>query len=145
MFKVRAATPSDSHAVQEIFRTNIENAEWLPELARVSDFAKASEGELVFVASSSDGEVVGFVSVYVEDSFIHHLYVRSDFQNKGIGRSLLSSLQHWLPVPWRLKCVRKNQRALSFYLRNDWREVGVGESEDGAYVVLEWHRELTVS
>jgi len=145
MFKVRAATPSDSHALQEIFRTNIENAEWLPELARVSDFAKSSEGELVFVASSSDEEVVGFVSVQADGSFIHHLYVHSDFQNKGIGRSLLSSLQQWLPVPWRLKCVRKNQSALSFYLRNDWREAGSGESKDGPYVVLEWHRKLTVS
>jgi len=145
MFKVRAAIPSDSHAVQDIFKTSIENAEWLPELARVSDFAKSSEGELVYVASSNDGEVVGFVSVQIDGSFVHHPYVHADFQNTGVGRSLLSSLQHWLPAPWRLKCIRKNQRALAFYLRNDWREVGSGESKDGTYAVLEWHRELAVS
>lgn len=139
MFTVRAAAPSDAQAVQAIFQTNLERAEWLPKRARATDFVQSSEGEQVYVASSNDGTVAGFVSVYIDGSFIHHLHIHPDFQSKSIGRLLLASLQDWLPTPWRLKCVRKNQRALAFYLRNDWRETGSGESEDGAYVVLEWN------
>lgn len=117
----------------------MESAAWLPKQARVTNFAASSEGEHVYVASSQDGRVIGFISVYVEESFVHHLHVHAGFRNKGVGRLLLASLQDWLPAPWRLKCVRKNRRALDFYLRNDWREVSCGESEDGAYAILEWH------
>ncbi|WP_050465944.1 GNAT family N-acetyltransferase [Herbaspirillum autotrophicum] len=145
MLTVGAAVPSDARAIQDIFQANMASAEWLLEKARVTDFAKSSEGEHVYVASLPDGTVAGFVSVYVEDSFVHHLHVHSGLRNKGVGRLLLRSLQNWLPAPWRLKCVRKNRGALDFYLRNDWREVGCGESEDGAYAVLEWRGKFSAS
>ncbi len=139
MYEVRAATSADAHAVQDIFAWCIATADWLPEQVRAAvDFAHVSAGEVVHVAVAHNGAVLGFVSVFTPESFVHHLYVHPDAQGCGIGRLLLSSLEQWLCVPWRLKCVRANQRALDFYLGLGWREVACGESEDGPYAVLEW-------
>jgi GNAT superfamily N-acetyltransferase len=139
MYKVRPAKGIDAQAVQRIYASCISTAHWLPEQARAAvDFAQSSVGELVHVAVASNGEVVGFISVLASESFVHHLYVHHEARGKGVGRQLLLSLQPWLTAPWRLKCVRANQRALAFYIRFGWREVATGESEHGAYAVLEW-------
>ena len=139
MYEVRAVKAIDAQAVQRIYTSCISTADWLPEQARTEvDFAQSSVGELVYVAAASSGEVVGFISVQPSESFVHHLYVDHEARGKGVGRELLLSLQPWLAAPWRLKCVRANQRALAFYIRFGWCEVGAGESEHGAYAVLEW-------
>lgn len=122
------------------FGASIESAEWLPEQGRATDFASSSKGEQVYVATARDEQIVGFVSVQAKSAVIHHLYVHPDFRSQGVGYSMLLSLREWLPTPWQLKCVLKNQQALAFYLKNGWREVGKGESEDGAFVVLEMQR-----
>ena len=139
MIDVRPATAADAPAVQRIYAASIGKAEWLPEQARlVTDFDQASVGEVVHVAATNSGEVLGFVSVQPDASFVHHLFVRADVQAQGIGRRLLASLEPWLLTPWRLKCVRANQPALAFYAKLGWSEVASGESEHGAYAVLEW-------
>jgi GNAT superfamily N-acetyltransferase len=139
MYEVRPAKAIDARALQSIYASCISKADWLPEHARVAvDFAQSSVGELVHVAAASNGEVAGFISVQPTESFIHHLYVHRETRGKGVGRQLLLSLQPWLAAPWRLKCVRANHRALAFYIRVGWREIGAGESEHGPYAVLEW-------
>ena len=139
MSDVRLATSADAHAVQRIYAALVGKAEWLPEQARlITDFSQASVGEVVHVAATNCGEVLGFVSVQPDASFVHHLFVRADSQRQGIGRLLLASLEPWLATPWRLKCVRANRTALAFYAGLGWCEVGSGESEHGPYVVLEW-------
>ncbi len=139
MIDVRPATTADADAVQRIYANCIANADWLPASARSAvDFAQASVGELVYVAIGQDGEIVGFVSVYAPESFVHHLYIVPSARGQGVGRCLLSSLEQWLAAPWRLKCVRANQDAFDFYMQLGWREVACGESEHGAYVLLEW-------
>jgi GNAT superfamily N-acetyltransferase len=140
---VRAATPADIVAMQNIFAACIGGAGWLPASSRLqTDFARVSAGEIQYVATAGDevrnGDVLGFISVQPQESFVHHLYVHPDFCGRGVGRALLTSLQTWLPSPWRLKCVRANRRALAFYAARGWREVGKGESADGAYAILEW-------
>ena len=142
MYKVRSAKAIDAQAVQRIYASCISTADWLPEQARAAvDFAQSSVGELVYVATTSNGEVVGFISVQPSESFVHHLYVHRDARGRGVGRQLLLSLlslQPWLAAPWRLKCVRANQRALDFYISFGWCEVASGESEHGSCAVLEW-------
>jgi GNAT superfamily N-acetyltransferase len=138
MHKVRPFIAADAPAVQRIYEMCISTAEWLPERARKAvDFARASVGERVHVATAPDGEVVGFISVQPSRAFVHHLYIHPDARCKGVGRQLLLSLE---PRLWRLKCVRANARAIAFYLRFGWREIEAGESEHGAYALLEWRR-----
>ena len=139
MIDVRPATAADAPAVQRIYAASIGKAEWLPEQARlVTDFGQASVGEVVHVAATNSGEVLGFVSVQPDASFVHHLFIKADSQRQGIGRLLLASLEPWLLAPWRLKCVRANGSALAFYAALGWCEVGSGESDQRAYAVLEW-------
>ena len=137
--EVRAATATDASAIQAIFAAGVATADWLPTQARTAlDFAHSSANEVVHVAVAHNGEVLGFVSVQPCEAFVHHIYVHADAQRRGVGRLLLASLESWLRVPWRLKCVRANQRACAFYIALGWREVATGESEHGPYVVLEW-------
>jgi GNAT superfamily N-acetyltransferase len=139
MYEVRPAKAIDARALQSIYASCISKADWLPEHARAAvDFAQSSVGELVYVAAASNGEVAGFIFVQPSESFVHHLYVHHEARGKGVGRQLLLSLQLWLAAPWRLKCVRANQRALAFYISLGWCEVATGESEHGPYAVLVW-------
>lgn len=139
MFEVRPAKAIDARALQRIYANCIAAAAWLPQKARINaDFAESSAGEHVHVAVIPNGEVAGFISVQLSESFVHHLYVRPEARCQGVGRQLLLSLQPLLYESWRLKCVRANQRALAFYIRFGWCEVASGESEHGSYAVLEW-------
>lgn len=138
MFRVRPFEEKDRPALETIYRECRSVATWLPSAVREkADFARDTEGEVLLVAVGSDGEPVAFVSVWEPGAFIHHIYVRNGWQQKGIGRQLLDALGPRLPRPWRLKCVRANDRALAFYLGQGWMEVSSGVSEDGAYAVLE--------
>jgi len=45
-----------------------------------SDFARDTEGEVLLVAVGSDDKPEAFISVWEQDAFIHHLYVRNGSQ-----------------------------------------------------------------
>lgn len=138
MFKVRPFEEKDRSALEIIYRECRSEATWLPSAVKEkADFTRDTEGEVLLVAVGSDGEPVAFVSVWEPDAFIHHVYVRKGWQQKGIGKRLLDALGPRLPRPWRLKCVRANDQALAFYLDQGWMEVSSGVGEDGPYVVLE--------
>lgn len=86
-------------------------------------------GERVDVAEV-DGVIAGFIGVYAEKQFIHHLYIAQPFRRQGIGAALLDSIEAWLPRPFRLKCVEANAEALTFYRSRGW--VAIRRNSDGA-------------
>ena len=138
MLTVRQLEQSDAPAVQRLYERAVGRAVWLPAGARAdANFARASQGESVFVCHGPQGRLVGLLSVYVPESFIHHVYVDPEFERQGVGTALLSSLETWLPLPWRLKCVIANASARAFYAGHGWIEVGSGDSDQGPYVLLE--------
>ena len=137
MFRVRPFEEKDRQALAAIYREGRSEATWLPPTVMELDFTRDTDGESLLVAVGSDDEPEGFVSVWEPDAFIHHLYVRAGSRQKGIGTQLLESLRSQLPKPWRLKCVRANDGALTFYLRRGWLEISSGVGEDGPYAVLE--------
>ncbi|MDW5418684.1 GNAT family N-acetyltransferase [Iodobacter sp. CM08] len=94
----------------------------------------------MFVAIGEDMQLVGFVSVWMAEPFIHHLYINPSHQRFGVGRALLTAVQQWLPLPWQLKCLIKNTAALNFYLSQGWVAVDSGESEDGKFITLQLKR-----
>ena len=146
MHTVIEAAASDRLAIERLYADAIGSAAWLPPHARLRvKFTEVSNVEMVHVIKAGAGELAGFVSVYKPESFVHHLFVAPQYQRQGLASSLLSSLHTWLPLPWRLKCIRGNTDALSFYAVAGWKEVGVGENEDGQYLVLEYNQEPQTS
>jgi len=137
MFRVRPFEEKDRQQLAAIYRECRTEATWLRTPVMEPDFSRDTEGEVLLVAVGSDDQPEGFVSVWEADRFIHHLYVRAGSRQKGIGTQLLESLRPRLPMPWRLKCVRANDGALAFYLRQGWLEISSGVGEDGPYAVLE--------
>ncbi|CDH26483.1 conserved hypothetical protein [Xenorhabdus bovienii str. kraussei Becker Underwood] len=41
---------------------------------QLTDFDKDTEGEMIYIAVEND-KVLGFISVWAQNHFIHHLYV----------------------------------------------------------------------
>jgi len=103
----------------------------------LSDFAEQTEGEVIHLAEDAEGRAVGFISGWVPDRFIHHLYVDPAYQGRGIGRLLIASLKEWLPFPYGLKCLVANRNAQEFYRTGGWREVWQGQDEYGTYLFLQ--------
>ena len=140
MFRVRPFVGQDREVLEAIYRECRAEATWLPAVVREnSDFARDTAGEKLFVAVGSDDNPLGFLSVWEPDRFIHHLYVRSELRDRGIGKALLRSLSTQLPMPWKLKCLTANGGALAFYTSQGWRKVSSDVGEEGPYFVLEKH------
>ncbi|MEZ8107411.1 GNAT family N-acetyltransferase [Vibrio cortegadensis] len=78
------------------------------------DFDRDTEGEQIWVASEFK-EVIGFISIWKPESFIHHLFVSPESVAKGVGSKLLSVAKLHYPK-LSLKCLAYNQRAIGFYL-----------------------------
>ena len=135
---IRPATPEDHPALAELFlATRRETFYWIHSQT-LEDFAEQTAGEAIHVAEDEGGELLGFISVWVEDQFIHHLFISPQHQRRGVGRALLEDLAARLPGPFTLKCFTANTRALSFYHALGWRDAGCGEVAEGSYLLLEW-------
>ena len=80
----------------------------------LTDFAKDTDGEEVWVAVEQ-GVVVGFVSIWKPDNFIHHLFVSPKNLKRGIGVRLLNHAKK-LSNNLSLKCLVQNTNATEFYI-----------------------------
>ncbi|MFL9871329.1 GNAT family N-acetyltransferase [Paraburkholderia megapolitana] len=143
--KVRRAIPEDWPALRQLFFQGRREAfEWqAPGKFALGDFDEQTQGELLLIAEDESSHPVGFISVWEEDSFIHHLYVARSHHRKGVGRALLRALPRWPTLRYRLKCLVLNTSALAFYRACRFTEIGSGTSEDGDYVLLKSHDERT--
>lgn len=89
------------------------------------DFQAETEGERILVGIL-DGQIVGYVSIWEPDSFIHHLYVGPLAQGLGLGRALMSHSEELAGrQPLSLKCQLANAGAIGFY-----KSLGFEESRD---------------
>ncbi|MBD1364004.1 GNAT family N-acetyltransferase [Mucilaginibacter sp. ZT4R22] len=99
------------------------------------DFDRDTKEEKILVALLN-GEVAGFLSIWMPDNFIHHLYIHPGFVNKGIGKALLNVAIKLFDSPLRLKCLERNENAIAFYLSQGWIVQGEGVDANGAYLEL---------
>ncbi|PQO25702.1 N-acetyltransferase [Blastopirellula marina] len=137
MITIRDSQPSDSTELQALYERFVCGADWLPvSSGQDADFAITTEGERVFVAVSETGQLIGAVTVWEPESFIHCLFVDCRYQGQGVGTLLLDSLVQWLPFPWKLKCLTVNRRALDFYRRRGWHKLETGLDQQGTYLLL---------
>ena len=94
----------------------------------LTDFDRDTEGEQIWLAMVSD-QVVGFISIWQAEHFIHHLFVSPSCLRSGIGASLLAiSKQHYPALT--LKCLVANQNAVDFYCSQGFKITAT--VEDGA-------------
>ncbi len=132
---IAPATPGDFPTLARIYyEVRLATMTWVdPSLYRADDFASHAAGEDVLTAKSPDGKILGFVSVWPADDFIHMLYVEPSSQGHGVGTRLLQALPGWPTRPYRLKCLTRNTRAKTFYERHGFRVTGNGVSEEGEF------------
>lgn len=96
-------------------------------------FAERTAGEELFVALTGDA-VVGFVSIWRPEPFIHFLVVEASVRRRGVGSALLEHAVDVLGTPVELKCELHNLTAQQFYERHGWREVDRIETGDAPYI-----------
>ncbi|MCG9639899.1 GNAT family N-acetyltransferase [Vibrio sp. Isolate34] len=80
---------------------------------KLSDFDQDTQGEQMWMAVSGE-KVLGFVSVWEPESFIHHLYVCPQTLRSGMGSALLNTCKEHYSV-LKLKCLTSNENAIGFY------------------------------
>jgi ribosomal protein S18 acetylase RimI-like enzyme len=119
---IREMVPLDLIQLQKIYlECRKETFSWMPpESFVLSDFEKDTEGEWILVAEENS-KILGFSSVWLQDNFLHHLFVSPSSQSRGIGKSLLSEcFNRKLKKPARLKSLIQNTRACRFYEHLGW-------------------------
>lgn len=92
-------------------------------------------GEEIFVIPADNG-LAGFVSLWLEEPFVHFLLVDGRYRRQGVGEALLKLSILRLPAPVYLKCNPANARALAFYTRMGCTEVERVEVPGNAYMRL---------
>lgn len=141
---MREAHPQDLPSLRALFLASRQRTfTWLGvDTFQLADFDAMTRDEKLLVAETSGSDIAGFISVWEPDHFIHHLHVAANQQGRGIGQALLNALPGRPSQPYRLKCLRRNEGALAFYLRQGFVKIGTGVAEDGEYVLLEWPGKL---
>ena len=135
---IRHVEPLDLPALRDLFlRSRRAAFYWEPHSSfDLGDFDTQTDGEMQIVAHNG-AQIVGFISIWMPNDFVHHLHVDPRFSRQGIGRALLSALPGWRVVRYRLKCVIKNEAALAFYLANGFIQVDQGRADNDDYLLLE--------
>ncbi|ELP6759556.1 GNAT family N-acetyltransferase [Vibrio vulnificus] len=103
---------------------------------QLSDFTRDTEGERVLVAVAG-GEVLGFISIWEPENFIHHLYISNDHQGKKVGTRLLEKAKS-LYGSLSLKCMSENKKAIGFYESNGFMKAEKGADSLGDYYLMKF-------
>jgi len=98
----------------------------------LQQFKSISSNEEIQLATEGE-EVIGFVSIWPPERFVHHLYVQPDFQNKGVANTLIEAGIARYGLPLTLKSLVANTIACKFYEKNNWVILGTGYGSEGAY------------
>jgi GNAT superfamily N-acetyltransferase len=101
-----------------------------PEHFRPEDFRMFALDEEVWLALMGEA-VVGILSVFREENFIHCLYVDPDAQRLGVGRALVAHVRKIAAHPLTLKLDVPNRRAIQFYEATGWARM-TGLDDQGA-------------
>ncbi|WP_456312128.1 GNAT family N-acetyltransferase [Pseudomonas shirazensis] len=100
----------------------------------LNDFERETEGEFVLVAVL-DGKAVGFISLWMADNFVHHLYIDEKYQHQNIGSLLLDEAIKIMKSPVKLKCLVKNKNAVKFYEKKGFTAIEKGNANHGEYIL----------
>ena len=149
--RVRLFEEADRHTLRLIFLTTRRSAfRWMsPDELKISEFDTATKAlqdqleTIIKLVADTDGQVVGFVSIWQPEDFIHNLFVSPEWQNHGIGTQLLSAAGTHIGRPAHLKCSIHNERARAFYEARGWTVASRGGSRANGYLNMECARPAT--
>jgi ribosomal protein S18 acetylase RimI-like enzyme len=86
------------------------------------------------------GEITGFIAMHGD--LVEHLYVRPDFQRRGIGSALLRRAKDRMPLGFNPWVFQENAAARRFYERHGFRVIeqtdGSGNEEQMPDALYEW-------
>ena len=105
------------------------------ELHQVSDFDAHTEGEKILVAVAHAG-ILGFASIWEQDSFLHNLFVLPSATRLGVGQALLASCSKYFSNTPTLKCLKANVNATQFYASQGWESIREENGPDGPYLLM---------
>ena len=105
-------------------------------LESTKTLSEDSKDEELWIAIDDLGEILGFVSYYPPDNFLHHFYVRPDSRLNKVGTRILKYLQGEYGLCMKLKCLVSNHGALAFYKRIGFETCDAGQSNDCSYQLL---------
>jgi ribosomal protein S18 acetylase RimI-like enzyme len=139
LWTIRPAQAEDTPALADIYLTVRRTTfTWVdPGRFHREDFSTHAKDETVLVCNNGDMGIAGFLALWEPEDFIHMLYVRPEFQGLGAGTALLTALPNWPQRRYRLKCLVKNKRALSYYEAMGFEVCGFGASPEGDYKDME--------
>lgn len=109
---------------------------WFEDRVDENTFFQLTLGEKIYTAFA-DEKIVGFISIWEEENFIHNIFVLKKYRQIGIGRKLLRKIDENYKRPFTLKCLKANKKALKFYFLNNWQIKDLGRSNEGDYYLLE--------
>ena len=89
---------------------------------QAADFRTFAQDEEVWLALMGNA-LVGILSIYRPENFIHCLYVDPDAQHLGIGRALVAHVRRVVSAPLTLKLDVPNRRAIQFYEATGWQRM----------------------
>jgi GNAT superfamily N-acetyltransferase len=117
----RAANPSEiADAALVYARSGTAAFTWRPQgYFKAEDFVRFAADEEVWLALMGEA-IVGVLSLFRTENFIHCLYVDPDAQRLGIGRSLVAHLRKETGRPLTLKLDTPNKAAIAFYETTGW-------------------------
>lgn len=95
------------------------------------------------VAVAASGDIVGFVMIDPATGWLDQIAVRPDWWGGGAGEALIEAAREISPRLVRLDVNADNPRAVAFYRRRGFREVGRGANPRSGLptIELEWRPE----
>lgn len=135
---LNAAEIADAAALYE--RSGTAAFTWRPKgYFKGEDFIGFAEEEEVWLALMS-GALIGILSLFRPENFIHCLYVDPNAQRLGVGRALVAHLRKETGQPLTLKLDTPNEKAIAFYEATGWKRL-TGPDDSGADIYgIGWAR-----
>lgn len=102
---------------------------------KAADFLRFAKEETVYLAESN-GQMLGILSLYRPERFVHCLYVDLPAQGLGVGTALLGYVAKDARGPLSLKVDEPNARALAFYKSLGFVERDSGDDHGTRWILL---------
>ncbi len=115
----------------------IEKDYWLENFNKVKNFYLPNSDTYVYIENE---EIKGFISI-AENNHIGALFVKQQYQRKGIGRKLINYCKEKYNS-LDLNVYDKNGNAIAFYMAMGFKNIGVQIDESTAEkeYIMEWKK-----